>query len=104
GTYLWLAVISTLARLFVYAVTIAALPRAPGRTWVPAWLYAAGLSGIALCIWGAAQASSEAWTMLAALSAVGVILYAVAAKGSVSFTDAAKVSSIQPPPSSRDPS
>ena len=31
GSYVWLAVISTLARMIVYAVTIAALPRAPGQ-------------------------------------------------------------------------
>ena len=31
GSYVWLAVISVLARLIIYAVTIAALPRAPER-------------------------------------------------------------------------
>ena len=104
GTYLWLAVISTLARLFVYAITIAALPRTPGRTVVPAWLYALGLSGIALCIWGAAQANADAWRMLGILSVAGAMLYAVAARGNGSVKDAPAVSAIQPPPSSRDPS
>ena len=31
GSFVWLAVISTLARMIVYAVTIIALPRAPKR-------------------------------------------------------------------------
>jgi amino acid transporter len=104
GSFIWLAVVSTLARMFVYAVTIAALPRAPGdRQLSPChWLLGAG--GILVCAWAASQADLKAWTTLAALSAVGLLLYALAASGRGSSSDAPAVSAIQPPPSSRDPS
>lgn len=77
GTYVWLAVISTLARLIVYSVTIAARQRAPGQVKPRAWFYVMGAAGIALCIWGAAQATAEAWRMLGALSLAGALLYAI---------------------------
>lgn len=77
GTYVWLAVISTLARLIVYSVTIAARQRAPGQAKPRAWFYVMGAAGIALCIWGAAQATAEAWRMLGALSLAGALLYAI---------------------------
>ncbi|HEU4704273.1 MAG TPA: APC family permease [Sphingomicrobium sp.] len=107
GTYVWLAVISVLARLIIYAVTIAALPRAPERGTVPAWLYAMGAAGIALCIWAASRVEWEAWRTLGLLALAGAALYAIARSGasarhSVSARDS--VSAIQPPPSSRDPS
>lgn len=81
GSYVWLAVISALARLFVYGVTIAALPRAPGATKPSPLSYALGLAGIALCVWGAWQAEWVAWRTLGILAAAGVLLYAVAARG-----------------------
>ena len=102
GTYVWLAVISILARLIIYAVTIAALPRAPERGTVPRWLYLTGAAGIALCIWASLQIEWESWRMLALLAMAGALLYAIARMGVSSNTDA--VSAIQPPPSSRDPS
>jgi amino acid transporter len=104
GSFVWLAVVSTLARMIVYAVTIAALPRAPGERRVGAGHWLLGAAGIAVCIWAASQADLKAWTTLAALSAVGLLLYAFAASGKRSSTDADAVSAIQPPPSSRDPS
>ena len=78
GTYVWMAVISTLARLIVYAVTIAARPWAPGQPKPRLWFYAMGAAGIALCIWGAAQATAEAWSTLAALALAGALLYLIA--------------------------
>ena len=104
GSYAWLAVISVLARLITYAVTIAALPRAPGRGAVPAWLYALGLAGIALCIWGGLQADGEAWRTLGLLALAGGLFYAVAARRSGSSSRADQVSAIDPPPSTREPS
>ena len=82
GTYVWLAVISTLARMFVYGVTIAARPWAPSQARPRAWFYVIGTAGIALCIWGAAQATAEAWRMLGALALAGALLYALARRTS----------------------
>jgi hypothetical protein len=103
GTYVWLAVISILARLIIYAVTIAALPRAPERGTVPGWLYALGVAGIALCIWASLQVDWDAWRTLGLLALAGAILYAIASR-SGSSARAEAVAAIQPPPSSRDPS
>jgi amino acid transporter len=103
GSFVWLAVVSTLARMIVYAVTIAALPRAPGKPRLAARHWLLGAVGILVCGWAASQADAKAWTTLAALSAVGVLLYAIAAR-SGSSAKAGTVSAIQPPPSSRDPS
>jgi hypothetical protein len=100
----WLAVVSTLARMIVYAVTIAALPRAPGERRLTAGHWLLGAAGIFICAWAASQADLKAWSTLAALSAVGLLLYALAARGSRSSSEAGTVSAIQPPPSSRDPS
>jgi len=104
GSFVWLAVVSTLARMIVYAVTIAALPRAPGKRRLASWHWLLGAIGILVCAWAASQADLKAWTTLAALSAVGLLLYALAARGSRSRNEADAVSAIQPPPSSRDPS
>jgi len=74
GSFVWLAVVSTLARLFVYAACIAALPRArPG--WL-SWTLLAG--GFAVCIWAAAQSRWESWAMLAGFVLAGFILYGLA--------------------------
>ncbi len=109
GTYVWLAVISVLARLIVYAVTIAALPRAPERGEVPRWMYFIGAAGIALCIWASTQVGWDSWRTLGLLALAGAALYAFAARSGASRSDASStdidtVSAIQPPPSSRDPS
>lgn len=74
GSYVWLAVISALARLFVYGVTIAALPRIPGRR-AGASSYAMAAAGIALCVWAAAQATADAWRTLGLLAVAGAILF-----------------------------
>lgn len=106
GSFVWLAVVSTLARLFVYAASIAALPAARkgcGKR-SGAGEVAMMIGGLLICIWAAAQSKAESWAMLAALLAVGLLLYALAASGRASSTAAAEVSAIVPPPSSRDPS
>lgn len=82
GSFVWLAVVSTLARLFVYAASIAALPaarRAVGRT-TGYGLAALMLGGLLVCAWAAAQSEFRSWAMLAALLAVGALLYALAAR------------------------
>jgi basic amino acid/polyamine antiporter, APA family len=76
GSFVWLAVISTLARMIVYSVTILALPRAPerrGRIGMSHWMLAT--VGVLICVVVAAQASGEAWLTLGALAAVGLLLY-----------------------------
>ena len=78
GSFVWLAVVSTLARMIVYAVTIAALPRAPERTRLTARHWIVGALGIAVCIWAAAQADAKAWITLGVLAAAGLLLYALA--------------------------
>lgn len=76
GSFVWLAVISTLARMIVYSVTILALPRAPHRpARLPAshWIIAA--VGILICVVVAAQAEGKAWLTLGALAAAGLLLF-----------------------------
>ncbi len=76
GSFVWLAVISTLARMVVYAVTILALPRAPerpDRIAASHWLLAA--IGVFVCVLVASQADAAAWLTLGALSTAGLFLY-----------------------------
>lgn len=71
GSFVWLAVVSTLARMFVYAVGIAALPRLERA----AWLWVPVAIGLALCGWAVLQSSGEAWRTLAILAGSGVVLF-----------------------------
>jgi basic amino acid/polyamine antiporter, APA family len=99
GSFLWLAIVSTLARLVVYAACIAALPKArPGM----ASLALAG-AGILVCAYAAAQSKWQSWAMLGGALVLGLLLYIVARRQAGS-SSAATVSSIQPPPSTRSPS
>ena len=102
GSYVWLAVISVLARLIIYAVTIAALPRAPERGTVPRWLYAMGAAGVALCAWASTKVGWDGWRMLGLLALAGAVLYAIASRSGPASTDDDVVSAIVPPPSNRD--
>ncbi|HET9428844.1 MAG TPA: APC family permease [Allosphingosinicella sp.] len=100
GSFVWLAVISTLARLIVYAIGIVALPKAerPSPLW---WgLIAAGLG---ICLWAGLQSAWPSWRMLIILVAAGTVLYGVARRQAAS-SSAETVSEIQPPPSTRSPS
>ncbi len=105
GNFVWLAIVSTLSRLFVYALSIVALPaarRGAGlRTGFGLGLLMAG--GLAVCAWAAAQSTGAAWALLGGLLVIGLLLYALARRQAAS-SSAATVSSIQPPPSSRSPS
>jgi amino acid transporter len=97
GSFVWLAVVSTLARMFVYSISIASL--AKGERPSPLlWLLMAG--AIAICFWAASQSTWASWRMLLILAAAGTLLYAAARAATRKGT----VSSIQPPPSTRDPS
>ena len=99
GSFVWLAIVSTLARLIVYGTCMIALPRArPGAV---SWLLMA--AGLAVCIWAAAQSKWESWAMLGGFLLAGFVLYALARRQAGS-SSAGTVSSIQPPPSTRSPS
>ncbi|MEA3028780.1 MAG: hypothetical protein QOG13_105 [Sphingomonadales bacterium] len=100
GSFVWLAIVSTLARLVVYAASIAALPKTE-KAGPAVWALVA--AGLAICLWAAAQSKWESWAMLAGALAAGFLLYALARRQAGS-SSAATVSSIQPPPSSRSPS
>lgn len=82
GSFVWLAVVSTLARLILYPITIAALPFAPNRPTLKATHWISGGAGILICLWGMTQANASAWVTLLALGVAGVILFAVAGLGS----------------------
>jgi amino acid transporter len=107
GSFVWLAVVSTLSRLFVYGACMAALPRArPGAL---SWMMMA--AGLAVCVWAAAQSRWQSWAMLGGFLLAGFLLYGLARiqrgraeKAQAGSSSAATVSSIQPPPSTRSPS
>jgi amino acid transporter len=83
GSFVWLAVVSTLARMIVYAASIAALPRTQRKageavrplTW---FLVAAGLL---VCAWGAAQSQWASWRVLLVLIGLGALLFVGARLG-----------------------
>jgi amino acid transporter len=97
GTFVWLAVVSTLARLAVYSISISALPKLEARPRAGTWPMLA--AGLAVCLWAATQSGWNNWLGLGAAALAGLVLYAIARSGS-----AGTVSSIQPPPSTRSPS
>lgn len=75
GSFVWLAVVSTLARMVVYSISIAALPRVSEAGAGRPLLYAMAAAGIAVCIWAASQSDLQSWLTLGALVAVGTGLY-----------------------------
>lgn len=103
GNFALLAAASTLARLIVYSICIASLPKHERPTPL-LWLMMA--AGVGVCVWAAVRYTNPAyppttlWSVLAALAVLGTVLYAAARvaarKGDVSM--------IQPPPSTREPS
>jgi amino acid transporter len=72
GSFVWLAVVSTLARLFVYAIGIAALPKLERPT---APLVAMIVAGLGICLWAAFQSDWASWRMLLILVGAGTLLY-----------------------------
>jgi amino acid transporter len=80
GSFLWLAVVSTLARLFVYGTSIAALPRserAAGRS-MRAATFILMVGGLLVCLWAALQSEWASWRMLLILVAAGLALFLLA--------------------------
>ena len=79
GSFVWLAVVSTLARLIVYSLGISALGKLEKRTGAGALvLYAMMAAGLAVCLWAAFQSEWASWRMLLILIAAGTILYLAA--------------------------
>ncbi len=81
GSFIWLAVMSTLARLLTYIVCIAALPRLekttepvedqfklPGGLLIPA-------IAMVLCLWLITYASTAAWLTTLVFMGLGTVLY-----------------------------
>jgi amino acid transporter len=85
GSFVALAVVSTLARLWVYVASLAALPVIRRKRGLPPRRGAARLlspailaGGLAFCLWAIAQSSAKSWATFGALLLVGGALYAVA--------------------------
>ena len=82
GTFIWLAVMSTLVRLLAYGMCIASLPRLEkvvgeheGQFRLPGgWLIP--VTALLLCLWLVTQASVTAWLTVLAFIALGSALYA----------------------------
>lgn len=81
GSFIWLAVVSTLARLLAYILSVAALPvlertmeptedqfRLPGRHLIPA-------VALILCLWLITYASMTAWLTTVGFFVLGSVLY-----------------------------
>jgi APA family basic amino acid/polyamine antiporter len=72
GSFVWLAVVSTLARMFVYAISIASLAKTE-RPSAALWLLMA--AAIAICAWAALQSGWPSWRVLLMLVAAGTALF-----------------------------
>ena len=72
GSFVWLAVVSTLARMIVYSISIASLPtKERGKPLI--WLMV--VAAIAVCVYAASKTAWPSWRMLLILVAAGGGLY-----------------------------
>lgn len=82
GGFVVLAVLGTVARLILFLMVTAAIPRlrrAAGLRAMPGPALLAGmLAAGAICLWALAQNEAKAWVLLAASVGVGTLLYGVA--------------------------
>ncbi len=82
GGFVALAVLGTVARLILFLLVYAALPRlrtqAGEQARPPLPLLLATLLGAAICLWALAQNEPRAWALLGAALGVGALLFAVA--------------------------
>ncbi|MEX2496013.1 MAG: APC family permease [Woeseia sp.] len=89
GSFAWLAAASSLTRLIVYVLCIAALPvirrkadaEARSRAFRLKGGYAIPAVALALCIWIAMQSTAESWRLTAGLVIAGLVLYWLARLG-----------------------
>jgi len=85
GSFVELAVASSLSRMLSYIVCIASLPiirnRADDTMKARAYRIRGGyllpLVGLAICLWLTAQATADNWRTVGLLLAIGFVLYAV---------------------------
>lgn len=82
GSFIWLAVVGTVARLFLFLLVYASLPKlrkdAGERPLPDEGLTAVLVLATGICLWAIWQVQANSWAMLAASVAVGSILYFVA--------------------------
>ena len=83
GSFVWLAVVSTLARMIVYAISIASWAKPPrsgdraeAKPGALGWLMI--VAALAVCGWAAAQSSWQSWRVLLILAAAGTLLFLLA--------------------------
>ena len=83
GTFVFLAVVSTLARLFVYSLCALAIPvldRAERRPARPVRGLVLPAVVILFCLWAASQSGSTEWLTFFAFLLAGTVLFAIANK------------------------
>jgi amino acid transporter len=85
GSFVYLAVLSVLTRILLYALCSAALPKLGGERVI------AGLA-LGVCAWLLTQVSPKAWLATAAFVAVGAVMYALARRS-------ARAAAVSPPSS-----
>ncbi len=82
GSFVWLAVLGTLARLILFVLIYAALPRLrqqDGLRALPSLpMLMATLLATAICVWAMSQSKADAWAMLAGAFTIGTFLFMVA--------------------------
>lgn len=82
GSFVWLAVVGTVARLVLFLMVYASLPKLRRDAGEPALpplgLSLALLIATALCLWAISQTKADAWAMLAGSVAVGTLLFFLA--------------------------
>ncbi|MEO6113846.1 MAG: APC family permease [Sphingomicrobium sp.] len=80
GSFIFLAVVSSLARLFAYLACVAAVPRLDALAGRVRWGRGVLLpfAAASLCLWAAAQSKADEWRAFAAFVVAGTILYALA--------------------------
>ncbi len=85
GSFVLLAISTTLTRLIIYVICIAALPVIKGRA-DPAMIerayrikggYTIPLIGFGLCLWMITFSSAESWKLLGILLVVGLVIYSL---------------------------
>ena len=81
GTFVFLVVVGTLARLFTYALSALAIPALDRRAGAgPRWIRGILLPAAAtlFCLWAASQSGSDEWLTFAGFFAAGAMLYGLA--------------------------
>jgi amino acid transporter len=83
GTFVTLAVISTVSRLFAYLACIAAIPRLDARDGNVRLVGSVllPLAAAALCLWAASQSRADEWRAFVAFLLAGSLLYLMARLG-----------------------